>query len=94
MIRVLNIEGRCCPRLCCDVCKEPIEHDGMARWDPYDPDGKVDHVHKITCDTDLQERRLFWENIDTHLIYLRDNLKISKKDWKDAERRADLCESI
>ena len=37
MIRVLNIEGRCCPRLCCDVCKEPIEHDGMARWDPYDP---------------------------------------------------------
>lgn len=94
MIRIFNINGSNCPRFTCDICKKPIEGEGMARWDPYDPDGKVDHVHKITCDNDLEERRLFWENIDTHLIYLRDNLKISRKEWKQAERNSCLLESM
>jgi len=96
MIRILQIDGRNCPRFCCDVCKEPLEgHDTMARWDPYDPDGKVEHVHKFDCDrTTDNGRHLYWENLDTHLIYLRDNLKLSKKDWKNAENRADMCENI
>lgn len=95
MIKIFRLHGGNCPRFCCNVCGEPIEKDGMARWDPNDPEGRVEHVHKRTCDLQTDPKRhLYWENIDTHLIYLRDNLKISKKEWKEAEKRADWCEAI
>lgn len=95
MIRIVQKDGRNCPRFICDVCDEPLEgRDCMVRWKYKEPN-KYQHVHKIKCDHPPDNREwTHWEDLDVHMVYLRDNLKLTKAQWKNAEKRADLLECI
>jgi hypothetical protein len=72
----------------CDFCGLRIEkaREGMALWKPEGRDATIVHAHKGVCDPG---RGYFWEELDVHLVYLANNLKIGKKEWRDANERAD-----
>ena len=95
-INVVRIEGGHAPVLFCDVCNLRIEaaQEGLARWNPIGPEDGVEYVHKGACDRRSDPRReRFWQDLDVHLVYLRDNLRLSGRAWREAERVARSIEA-
>jgi hypothetical protein len=103
-LKVLPIQGRNCPYICCDACGKPIKGKtngmgGMAFWLPDDPELRMFHCHKGRCDEQLNGPRgngrvIFWNDLEVEILYLKDNLGLSSKEWKDAEWRAGMTERM
>lgn len=102
MIKMLNIKGRACPIVICDVCQKRIESSEAAaavfQRSDIEVDGDVSqvlHVHKGQCHDDAEQKigngkGAPWQELDHHIYFLIGNVGTTPKII--AERGARIAE--